>query len=80
MRQGIIHSDDCMLNCMKLRINAKDKSEGNAKDKAIADMYGNKLIIPLYFEMLDSMMPCYQSGLRNRLCYKITFNDYGSVI
>ena len=30
--------------------------------------------------MLDSAMPYYQSGLRNRLCYEITFNDYGKVI
>ena len=31
------------------------KSPGNAKDKAIADAYGNKFIIPLDFEMLDSL-------------------------
>ena len=30
--------------------------------------------------MLDSTMAYYQSGLRNRLCYEITFNDYGKVI
>ena len=65
---------------MKLRINAKDKSNGNAQDKAIAYTCGNKFIIPLDFEMLDSPMPYYQSGLGNRLCYKIRFNDYGRVI
>ena len=30
--------------------------------------------------MLDSAMPYYQSGLRNQLCYNITFNEYGKVI
>ena len=30
----------------------------------------------LTFQMLDSAAPYYQAGLRNRLCYKITFNDY----
>ena len=65
---------------MKLRINAKDKSSRNTKDKAIADAYGNKFIIPLDFEMLDSAAPYYQAGLGNRLCYEITFNDYNQVI
>ena len=64
---------------MKLRINAKDKSP-TARDNAIATAYGNKFIILLDFEMLDSAAPYYQAGLRNRLCYKITFNDYNRVI
>ena len=68
-----------MENCIKLRINAGDKNASNAQDKAIADAYGNKFIIPLDFEMLDSAAPYYQAGLRNRLCYEITFNDYNRV-
>ena len=76
IRQGIISTDGCMGNCIKLRINAGDKSTSNAQDKAIADAYGNKFIIPLDFEMLDSAAPYYQAGLRNRLCYELTFNDY----
>ena len=80
IRQGIISTDGFTVNCMKLRINAKDKSPGNAKGKAIADTYGNKFMIPLDFEMLDSLAPYYQAGLRNRLCYEITFNDYNRVI
>ena len=44
-----------------------------------ADAYGNKFIIPLDFEMLDSAAPYYQAGLRNRLCYELTFNDYNQV-
>ena len=41
---------------------------------------GESSIIPLDFEMLDSAMPCCQAGFGNRLCYEITFNDYGKVI
>ena len=65
---------------MKLRISASDKNDSNPKNKAIANAYGNKFIIPLDFEMLDSLMSYYQSELGNRLCYEITFNDYDRVI
>ena len=75
-RQGIISNDGCTENCIKLRINAGNKDATNAQDKAIADAYGNKFIIPLDFEMLDSAAPYYQAGLGNRLCYDLTFNDY----
>ena len=68
IQQGIISNDGCMENCTKLRINAGDKNTSNAQDKATADVYGNKFIIPLDFEMLDSAAPCYQAGLGNRLC------------
>ena len=37
IRQGIISTDGCMENCIKLRINAGHKSTGNTQDKAIAD-------------------------------------------
>ena len=77
---GIIQSDGCNENCIKLRINAKDKDATDAQDDAIAKAHGNKFIIPLDFEMLDSVMPYYQARLGNRLCYEITFNDYGKVI
>ena len=79
IRQGIISSDGCMENCIKLRINAGNKDATSIQDKAIADAYGNKFIIPLDFEMLDSAAPYYQAGLKNRQCYKITFNDYNRV-
>ena len=79
IRQGIISDDCCTENCIKLRINAGDKNASNAQDKAIADAYGNKFIIPLDFEMLDSAAPYYQAGLGNRLCYELTFNDYNRV-
>ena len=64
---------------MKLRINAGNKDDTNTQDKAIADTYGNKFIIPLNFEMLDSAMPYYQVGLRNR-SYELLFNDYNRAI
>ena len=78
-RQGIISNDGCMENCFKLRINAGDKNASNAQNTAIADAYGNKFIIPLDFEMLDSAAPYYQAHLGNRLCYELTFNDYNRV-
>ena len=80
IHQGIISTDGFTVNCMKLRINAKDKSALVTQDKAIADAYGNKFIIPLDFEMLGSLPPYYQAGLENRLCYEIMFNDYNPVI
>ena len=58
-----------------MRIDAGDKNASNAQDKAIADAYGNKFIIPPDFEMLDSAAQYYQAGLGNRLCYELTFND-----
>ena len=79
IQQGIISTDSCMENCIKLRINAGDKSTGNAQDNAIAEAYGNKSIISLDFEMLDSAAPYYKAGLGNRLCYELTFNDYNRV-
>ena len=65
---------------MKFRTNAKDKDATNAQGDAFAKAYGNKFIILLDFEMLDSAMPYYQAGLGNRLCYEITFNKYGKVV
>ena len=60
---------------MKLRINAGNKDNTNLQDKATAEAYGNKFIIPLDFEMLDSAMPYYQAGLRNRLGYELDSTD-----
>ena len=80
IRQGIISNDGCTENCIKLRINAGDKSASSKQDNAIAGAYGNKFIITLNFEMLDSALPYYQAGLGNRLCYEIMFNDYNRVI
>ena len=76
VRQGIISTDGCTENCIKLRINAGNKDATSTQDNATADAYRNKFIIPLDFEMLDSAAPYYQAGLGNRLCYELTFNDY----
>ena len=65
VRQAVISYDGCTMNCIKLRINAKDKSASIARDNAIANAYGDKFIILLDFEMLDIVMPRYQSGLSN---------------
>ena len=80
IRHGIIFNDGCTENCIKLRIAASDKDTEDAADKAISDVYKNKFIIPLDFEMLDSTIPYKQAGLGNRLCYEIRFNNYGRVI
>ena len=80
VRQGIISSDGCTENCIKLRINAGVKNTSSKKGGAVADTYGNKFLIPLDFEMLDSSAPYYQAGLGNRLRYEITLNDYNRVI
>ena len=79
IHQGIISNEGCTENCIKLRINAGDKSTSNAQDRAIADAYGNKFKILLDFEMLDSAAPYYHAGLGNRPCYELTFNDYNRV-
>ena len=47
IHQGIISTDGCMENCIKLRINACDKNASNTQGKDIADAYRNKFIIPL---------------------------------
>ena len=80
MRQGVISDDGCTLNCIKLRINSKNKNASIPQDAAIANAYWNEFIVPLHFKMVDSVMPYYQSGLGDQPCYKIAFNDYGKVI
>ena len=60
IHQGIISTDCFTVNCMKLRINAADKSP-TTRDNAIATGYRNKFIIPLDFEMLDSAAPLLPS-------------------
>ena len=77
IRHGIVSTDgDLTPNCMKFRINAGNKDNTYLQDKAIAEAYRNKFIIPLDYEKLDSAMPYYQVGLRNRLSYELLFNNY----
>ena len=75
VRQGITYSCGCTEKCMKLQINPSDKNNSNKKNKAISEACRNMFVILLDFKMRDSMMPSYQSGLGNRLCYEITFNN-----
>ena len=49
---------------MKLRINTADKSAGNKQDKAIADTYENKFVIPLDLEMSDGAFTLLPSETR----------------
>ena len=71
IRQGIISSDGCTINCIRLRINAGDKNAGVTQDKAIADAYRNKFIIPLDFgnvRQFSTLLPSRtqkQTMLRN---------------
>ena len=80
MRQGIISNDGSTENCIKLRIDAKDKSTSNTRDNTIANAYRDNFIILLDFEMLDSAIPYYQWGLGNSLFYHLMFNNYNRVI
>ena len=63
-----------------MRINAGGKDATNIQDNVIAEAYSNKFIIPLDFEMLESVMPYYQARLGNRLHHEIMTNYYIRVI
>ena len=76
--QGIDTSTDKKVT--RIRVGAGDKDETVKEDKAIADAYGNRYYIPLDFELLETHMPYYQSGLGDRLQYELTFNDYSRVV
>ena len=76
--QGIDTSGN--RNATRIRIDAGNKNETVAADKAIADAFGNRFYIPLDFELLEGHMPFYQSALGDRLEYELTFNDYSRVI
>ena len=67
-------------NTTRIRIDAGNKDEAVAADKAIADAFGNRFYVPLDFELLESHMPFYQSALGDLLEYELTFNDYSRVI
>ena len=61
-------------------MDAGNKDEAVAADKAIAYAIGNRFYVPLDFELLESHMPFYQSALGDRLEYELTFSDYSRVI
>ena len=76
--QGIDTSGN--RNTTRIRMDAGNKDEAVAADKAIADSFGNRFYVPLDFELLESHMPFYQNALGDRLEYELTFNDYSCVI
>lgn len=76
--QGLDTSAD--RNTTKLRLGADDADSTEVKDQAIAAAYGSRFHVPLDFELLESHMPFYQSGLRDRLEYELTWNEYSRVI
>ena len=43
IRQGIISTDGCMENCIKLRINAGDKNASNTQIKAVTSCSTHKI-------------------------------------
>ena len=63
----------------KIRINAGDKGT-DAKDVAVGTAYDNLFCIPLDFELLSSHAPFFQSELKDKLSYELTFNNYGKVV
>ena len=63
----------------KIRIDAGDKGTAT-KDVAIGTAYSNLFCIPLDFEILESHKPFFQSELKDRLSYELTFNNYGTVV
>ena len=66
-------------NMLKHRFCAGDASF-DKEDEAIADAYKDRFCIPFIFEMLETHMPFYQSGLGDRLEFELTFNDCNKVI
>ena len=63
----------------KIRINAGDKGTAT-KDVVIGTAYSKLFCIPLDVEILESHMPFFQSELKDRLSYELTFNNYGIVV
>ena len=49
MRHGITYIDGYTDHCIKLQTNASDKDDTSKQDKAIADTYESKFVIPLDF-------------------------------
>ena len=63
----------------KIRIDAGDKGAAT-KDVAIGTAYSNMFCIPLDVEILESHMSFFQSELKDRLSYELTFNNNGKVV
>ena len=68
--QGIDASDS--RNTTRIRVGAGNRDSSVAADKAIADVFGDRFLTPLDFELLESHMPFYQSTLGDRPEYELT--------
>ena len=66
-------------NMLRHRVGAGNASS-DSEDEAVANVYANMFCIPLDFELLETHMPFYQTGLGDRLEYELTFNAYDKVI
>ena len=75
--QGIDTS--AAMNTTKWRLDAGDKAASSAGE-AIANTYKNWYYVPLDFELLESHIPYYQSGLGGQLEYELTFNNNSRVV
>ena len=78
-RDNAAYQDICTEAVRKIRTNAGNKG-AVAADVAIGTAYQNLFSIPLDFELLSSHMPFFQSELKDRLSYELTFNNHGKVI
>ena len=67
------------MNVNKCRVGASDKAASDS-DEAIANLYNNWFFIPLDFELLETHMPYYPSGLGGQLEYELTFNSNSRVV
>jgi len=74
-----IHVDDGG-NTAKIRLGAGDSVAATQPDASIAAAFGDRFAITLDFEILTDHGPSYQAGLKDRLSFELTFNDYGRVI
>ena len=84
-RRGVLHcrmtsTRDTSGNPTRICVNAGNKDEAVAADKANADAFSNRFYVLLDFELLESHMPFYQSAQGDQLEYELVFNDYSHVI
>lgn len=71
---------DATRNVTALRVGAANAAI-TAEASAITEHYGSRFSIPLDFEMLETHMPFYQSGLgEDRLEYEFTFHEPKHVV
>ena len=78
-RSNAVYQDIQTKAVRKIRIDAGDKGAAT-KDVAIGTAYSNLFCFPLDLEIHESHMPFFQSELKDRLSYELTFNNYGKLV